>query len=81
MCRAQRTLSELTMETILRLVGRHRPLTATRHLQKLMGTSSQEVASEYLTDLSGFFSEDTRHTDENTVTGIGFVIKLDIWPE
>lgn len=39
------TLSESTMGTILRLVGRHLPLTTTRHIQKLTRTSGQEVAA------------------------------------
>lgn len=56
------TLSESTMGTILRLVGRHLSLTTTRHLQKLTRTSGQEVAAatEHLLDIR-IFREDVRH--------------------
>lgn len=56
------TLSESTMGTILRLVGRHLPLTTTRHIQKLTRTSGQEVAAatEHLLDIR-IFREDARH--------------------
>lgn len=55
------TLSESTMGTILRLVGRHLPLTTTRHLQKLTRTSGQEVAAatEHSADFR-IFPEDAR---------------------
>jgi len=58
------TLSESTMGTILRLVGRHLPLTTTRHLQKLTRMSGWEVATatEHSANFSGFF-EKTRSMD------------------
>lgn len=57
------TLSESTMGTILRLVGRHLPLTATRHLQKLVRTSGREVtaATERSADFRIFRGDARRH--------------------
>lgn len=54
------TLSESTMGTILRLVGRHLPLTTTRHLQKLTRMSGREVAAatEHSADFQDFSRED-----------------------
>lgn len=59
------TLSESTMGTILRLVGRHLPLTTTRHLQKLTRTSGQEVAvaTEHSRQISGFFEKTASMND------------------
>lgn len=50
------------MGTILRLVGRHLPLTTTRHLQKLTRMSGREVAAatEHLVDFR-IFREDAKH--------------------
>lgn len=57
------TLSESTMGTILRLVGRHLPLMATRHLQKLVRTSGREVtaATERSADFRIFRGDARRH--------------------
>lgn len=59
------TLSESTMGTILRLVGRHLPLTTTRHLQKLTRMSGREVAAatEHSADFR-IFREDAEHWTE-----------------
>lgn len=60
------TLSESAMGTILRLVGRHLPLMATRHLQKLARTSGREVAAatERSADFRIFRGGETRSADE-----------------
>lgn len=73
------TLSESTMGTILRLVGRHLPLTTTRHLQKLTRMSGREVAAatEHSADFR-IFREDTKH-GRNVANRLVLLAKLRIW--
>jgi len=73
------TLSESTMGTILRLVGRHLPLTTTRHLQKLTRMSGREVAAatEHSADFR-IFRDDTKH-GRNVANRLVLLAKLRIW--
>lgn len=73
------TLSESTMGTILRLVGRHLPLTTTRHLQKLTRMSGREVAAatEHSADFR-IFREDAKH-GWNVANRLVLPTKLRIW--